>query len=122
MRRVRIGIFGESPCGQCWAACCKQNGHAYAALLQGEEEVRRFRPWAVTGRFRDASGGEATEWVIPYVDGRCPFLGDDDRCNIYDARPAGCRQFQCTTHFNPAGGHGVFLDRNPDVRRLLEGY
>lgn len=121
MSRVfRVAIVGDSPCGECNAACCRQNGHDYAALLRGAE-VRRFAPFAVDVPIR-TSRGIRLERVLPYVDGRCQFLGDDDRCTIYDDRPRACRAFQCIDHFNAAGPgrHGPFLQRNPHVLRLLE--
>ena len=50
-----------------------------------------------------------------------PFLGDDDRCTIYEDRPSACRAFECTRHFNQhgVGRHGIFLDANERVTRLL---
>ena len=45
------------------------------------------------------------ERVLPYVDGRCQFLGDDDRCTIYDDRPANCRRFECAPGYHHAGGN-----------------
>ena len=43
------------------------------------------------------------ERVLPYRDGRCQFLADDDRCTIYDDRPLSCRQFECTLSYNTTG-------------------
>lgn len=120
---LRLAILGDSPCHACNAACCRQNGHAFAVLLQTQEEVRRFRPWATTARFLDRhSAVTRTESVIPYVGGKCPFLGNDDRCSIYEDRPLGCRQFQCVSRFNRhgIGQHDEFLIRNPDVLLRLE--
>jgi Fe-S-cluster containining protein len=118
-RRVRIAILGDSPCELCTATCCKQNGHDYAALLRGEE-IRKFAAFSVDARIRD---GERViiEKVLPYVGGRCQFLGDDDRCTIYEDRPAACRTFQCVEHFNAYGfgKHDVFLERNENVLLLL---
>jgi Fe-S-cluster containining protein len=120
-RMLRLAILGESPCDLCTAACCKQNGHEFAAILRGDE-VRRFAAFAVDVAF-DAGGGRVvTERVLPYVGGRCQFLGDDDRCAIYEDRPAACRAFQCVDHFNRGGvgAHGTFLQRNPRVLATLE--
>ena len=119
-RRVRIAILGESPCELCAAACCKQNGHDFAALLSGDE-VRKFAAFALDVPIR-AGDRILVERVLPYVDGRCQFLGEDDRCTIYADRPAACRAFQCVDQFNRAGvgAHGTFLQRNPAVRHLLE--
>jgi Fe-S-cluster containining protein len=120
MLRVRIAIVGASPCQQCTAACCKQNGHTYSALLEGDE-LRRFAPYSTNARIR--SGDRVViEKVLPYVNGRCIFLGDDDRCLVYDSRPNSCRAFECTKHFNlnGIGRHGDFLERNSIVLKLLE--
>lgn len=115
---MRVAIVGASPCGGCGANCCKQNGHAYAVLLRGEE-VRRFAPFAMDVRIE-----EGFERVLPYVGGRCQFLGEDDRCTIYEDRPASCRAFECVRFFNEGGvgRHGRFLELNPDVRGRLEGW
>ena len=121
MRRIRIAILGDSPCQLCTAACCKQNGHDYAALLRGDE-TRKFAAFCVDAPMRDG-GRVLIEKVLPYVNGRCQFLGDDDRCTIYEDRPQACRAFQCVDHFNRdgIGAHGPFLARNAPVLRMLEG-
>jgi Fe-S-cluster containining protein len=122
-RRIRVAIVGVSPCGSCAANCCKQNGHEFAVLLRGDE-VRRFGPFSVDVPVRQQGGGVVSERVLPYVDGRCQFLGEDDRCTIYEDRPASCREFECVRFFNAEGQgrHGRFLELNPDVRRRLEGW
>ena len=120
-RRIRIAIAGESPCDLCSAACCKQNGHAYAVLLR-DDEIRKFAPFAIDVPISDADNRPSYERVLPYINGRCQFLGDNDRCTIYDDRPRACRAFQCVDSYN-AGGvarHGVFLQRNGRVRQMLD--
>lgn len=108
-----------SPCHRCFAACCKQNGHEFAALLQGNE-VRKFAAFAqrVTIRQDDSL---RVEHVLPYVAGKCQFLGEDDLCTIYEDRPATCRAFECAPHFDRdgLGQHGEFLVRNPRVLAIL---
>ena len=118
--RLRIAILGQSPCHNCHAACCRQNGHDYAAILRGEE-IRRFAPFAVKVPIRRA-GRIVVEHALPYIKGRCQFLGADNRCTIYEDRPRACRDFQCLPHFNAegVGRHGPFLQRNPKVLKLLE--
>lgn len=122
MSRHRLAILGESPCHLCYAACCKQNGHEFAVLLEGDER-RRFGPFATDVRIDDGRRTIA-ERVLPYRDGRCVFLGDDDRCTVYDDRPMNCRRFQCIRFFHDNGtdlkGHGEFLQRNPGVLKVLE--
>jgi Fe-S-cluster containining protein len=118
---LRLAIFGASPCDRCVAACCKQNGHEFAAILV-DGERGQFAAFAQSVNIRASNGALVTELVLPYVEGRCQFLGADDRCTIYDDRPAACRRFECSAHFNARGigKHDVFLDRNPQVRELLE--
>src|SRR4051812_7821396 len=108
MRVIRLAILGSSPCGSCYAACCKQNGHEFAVLLQGESERRRFAPWSIdvpmtSDDLPERGVAVVTERVIAYRDGRCPFLGDDDLCTIYDDRPGSCRQFECINGFHHRG-------------------
>jgi Fe-S-cluster containining protein len=120
MQKLRLAILGESPCDQCFAACCKQNGHDFAVLLQGDE-VRKFAPFAVDVHIQ--RGDQLIpERVLPYRNERCQFLGNEDRCTIYDDRPQSCRTFQCVKDFNREGigEHGRFLKLNPRVRELLE--
>jgi Fe-S-cluster containining protein len=118
-RRIRIAILGACPCDQCTAACCKQNGHEYAAILRGDE-IRKFAAFSVDAPIRDRER-VVIEKVLPYVKERCQFLGDDDRCTIYEDRPQACRAFECLSSFNAdgLGAHGTFLSRNPHVAQLL---
>ena len=118
--RRRIAILGASPCGQCRANCCKQNGHEYAVLLR-PDEYARFGPFSAVVAI-ESDGRRVCELVLPYVGGRCQFLGADDRCTIYDDRPQSCREFECVRYYNSGGvgSHGRFLELNPDVRRLLD--
>lgn len=121
MLRLRLAILGDSPCDLCTAACCRQNGHEYAVLLDGEAERRRFAPWSRDVRM-DAGGQGVVERVLPYRDGRCVFLGEDDRCTIYEDRPVNCRRFQCVDAFHPGGRvgeHGRFLRLNSHVLNIL---
>ena len=123
MPRLRLAILGDSPCDLCTAACCRQNVHEFAVLLEGDER-RKFAPWAVDVPMRQGDV-LATERVLPYRGGRCVFLGADDRCTIYDDRPAHCRRFQCISGYQPlgrdTGGLSRFLIANPSVVRVLEG-
>ena len=119
--KLRIAILGASPCGQCVAACCKQNGHEFAALLE-EDERAKFGPFAQMVSLRRSDGALVSEFVLPYRDGRCQFLSEDDRCTIYDDRPRACRTFECAPKFNAqgVGRHDSFLDQNPRVLQLLQ--
>lgn len=121
-RTIRIAVLGDSPCAQCIAACCKQNGHEFAVLLEGDER-RRFAAFSMDVPIRQA-GRTVIERVIPYKSGRCPFLAAADRCTIYEDRPANCRRFQCAPGYHFAGSdmhaHSEFLTRNPRVMGILD--
>jgi Fe-S-cluster containining protein len=41
--------------------------------------------------------------VLKHRAGRCVFLGSDDRCSVYDARPLGCRIFPFDPTFTKSG-------------------
>src|SRR5690349_7918459 len=120
--RLRLAILGDSPCGLCHANCCKQNGHEFAVLLEAEERAA-FAPFSRSIQIRSGEHW-VVEQVLPYIDGRCPFLGDDDLCRIYEKRPANCRRFQCNSGYHLGGTdlrrHSEFLERNADVREMLE--
>ena len=117
---LRIAILGQSPCPACHANCCRQNGHDYAVLLH-PHEYPRFAPFSTLIPI-DSAGQRLYERVLPYLNGRCQFLDQDDRCTIYQDRPLSCRQFECIRDFNAQGitRHGRFLQLNPDVQQLLE--
>jgi len=121
---LRLAILGSSPCDRCAANCCKQNGHDYAVLLEGDER-RKFAAFAMDALIVGEQCS-VVEKVLPYRHGRCVFLGEDDRCTIYEDRPVNCRRFECVTGYHFAGsnmgGHSRFLELNPTVRRMLEDW
>lgn len=118
MRSLRIAIVGASPCGECYAACCRQNGHEYAVLLE-EQERRKFAAFSTQMAF-ESDGQRRVEAILPYRDGRCIFLDPDDRCTIYEDRPANCRRFECAGGYH-ADRPSEFLLRNPRVLKILQG-
>lgn len=122
MRHLRLAILGNSPCNLCAAYCCKENGHDYAVLLEGDER-RKFAAFAIDALIvGDACS--VVEKVLPYREGRCVFLGEDDRCTIYEDRPVNCRRFECVRGYHDGGSslaaHSRFLNLNPAVVKMLE--
>jgi Fe-S-cluster containining protein len=96
-----------------------------ARLLRAPGGRRAAEVLAIRDRRPHRAGRrDIIEKVLPYRDGRCIFLGDDDRCTIYEDRPANCRRFECTRAYHLGGRdvtrHGIFLQRNPAVRYLLD--
>lgn len=71
-------------CSTCPGRCCTARlGLEGVYLLPHEQHARLFAQHLVPGR----------SWLS--FDPRCPFLGGDNRCRIYDRRPMGCRQYFC---------------------------
>ena len=111
------------PCEQCQAYCCKQRGHDFAVLLD-EHEVERFDQACLVKDvipnlgFRDE---DEPAWCLPYKDGKCVYLGEDDRCTIYERRPERCREFNCVNGYKCKGEyHSYFLEDHPEVVTLIE--
>jgi Fe-S-cluster containining protein len=81
----------EISCDMC-GACCKTFPVLVSINDAAREprilsEARRIDPW----QRRD-------EWEyqlhpLPFLTGCC-FLGDDDRCAVYQSRPSVCRRFK----------------------------
>lgn len=83
-RRVCAAIVVTLPCAQCKGTCC--TGHRGVLLDDGT--------------------------ILPFIDNRCPHLDAAGRCGIYDTRPQGCRDFDCSRE--PG-----FRRTNPHVAALL---
>lgn len=105
------------PCSSCKGACCKREipHHKFAVTLVGDEH-ERFRGVAYFSE-------EDQCWVLPYKKDRCVYLGKDDRCMIYDARPSICAEFTCCS-VRADGLMSCFLEGSPKVLQLLveKGY
>ena len=81
-------------------------------------------PWLTAAEFDVVTAAvKAQGRRLPSVpasdDGRCAFLGDDDRCRIYAARPLGCRTFFCDAAKHPDGRTGKLpSSTNKQLRAL----
>lgn len=109
-------IDNSPPCDQCRAACCTRPGHAALVYLH-EDEIGQF-PEAI----HVPSRHEPEKMMLPVnAQGRCIFLGDDNRCRIYERRPRACREFNCLYSYRLGKNrHGFFLEDHPDVVQLIE--
>lgn len=85
-------VFAETDCLNC-ANCCKTAG---PLLLSSDIErmSRHFRMKA--GVFTDTylRKDEDGDWVMKSLP--CPFLSEDNACQIYDIRPKACREYPHT--------------------------
>ena len=60
--------------------------------------------------------------ILRHQDGGCRYLGDDDRCTIYEARPLGCRIFPFDPSWDKKGGlRRLRLIDAADCRYELDG-
>jgi len=77
-------------------ACCTGGVDHYVAVTAGEQNAIRAFLGLTVAWFRrrylehDADG---TPGIRLNADGRCPFLGADNRCHVYPVRPRQCRTY-----------------------------
>jgi len=106
----------EPPCQGCTGACCKQQGPEYNySVMLTPEDGDKFDDVAW---WYDHPDGFYVRG-LPYEDGKCVYLGDDNRCTIYEERPQICRRFNCLVGYRPEG-LSEFLKRNSPVVTLIE--
>jgi len=80
----------ENICKDCDGKCCK-----YVALEIDKPETKKdFEniKWHVCHENVNVFVGEDGEWYIEFLT-PCEFLGEDNKCKIYDKRPKICRSY-----------------------------
>lgn len=111
----------QPPCNYCNGACCRQTwNHAYAVVLD-EDELEGL-DYVVYNDPDPCFPEDAQISVLPYVDGKCIYLDQDNKCSVYDHRPKRCREFSCLSGYDFSTGrtNSFFLEDNPDVVKLIE--
>lgn len=122
-RQKSLKAMTDPPCDGCTGVCCKSPVHKFAVILQPEEQDNYEHVWLdEDGNSIKAGGTAPFNPVIPYKDGKCIYLGSDNRCTIYERRPTLCREFSCLSGYRKHGdkGHGFFLEDHPEVVELIE--
>src|SRR3954469_12803623 len=96
--RTHIPNQPSLACGSGCAACCHlyvqvppgvaavMAAHIAAHFAQAEQHALRQRLQDAADAARGAADPAKLRW-------RCPLLGADDRCTVYDVRPLSCRAF-----------------------------
>lgn len=87
-------VFEQVDCTTC-ANCCKTVGPLFTD--RDIERIARhlgMRPGDFVETYLRMD--EDDDYVLQQVP--CTFLGDDDRCTIYDVRPKACRDYPHTDH------------------------
>jgi Fe-S-cluster containining protein len=83
--------FACTGCGR----CCTGRGN-YMVEVDRAEQRRIQKLLGITWRWfrrRYVFRFDAESESLRVADGRCVFLGDDNRCRIYAARPRQCRTY-----------------------------
>ena len=85
-------VFACTDCLKC-ANCCTTTGPMFTDKdISRIAKHLRLRPSEFTEKYLRID--EDNDYVLQSVP--CTFLGDDNRCNIYDVRPKACREFPHT--------------------------
>ncbi|MGB7396096.1 MAG: YkgJ family cysteine cluster protein [Pricia sp.] len=92
MQELHEAEFERTDCLQC-ANCCKTTGPLFTdADIRRLAKHFRQKPQAfISDYLRVDEDGDHVLQQTP-----CTFLGDDNRCSIYEVRPKACREFPHT--------------------------
>lgn len=92
MQELHEAEFERTDCLTC-ANCCKTTGPLFTNNdIERISKYFRMKPQKFIGEFLRID--EDNDYVLQEVP--CTFLGDDNRCSIYDVRPKACREFPHT--------------------------
>ena len=92
MQELHETEFERTDCLTC-ANCCKTTGPLFTNIdIERISKFFRMKPQKFIAQFLRVD--EDNDYVLQEVP--CTFLGDDNRCSIYDVRPKACREFPHT--------------------------
>jgi Fe-S-cluster containining protein len=92
MHQLHEEVFSCTDCLEC-ANCCSTTGPLFTDKDIGRiAKHLRIKPSEFTGNYLRID--EDKDYVLQQVP--CAFLGEDNRCSIYDVRPKACREFPHT--------------------------
>ena len=92
MHELHQEVFACTNCLEC-ANCCSTTGPLFTDKDIGRiAKHLRMKPSEFTEKYLRID--EDNDYVLQSVP--CAFLGDDNRCSIYDVRPKACREFPHT--------------------------
>jgi len=92
MHQLHDEVFGCTDCLEC-ANCCSTTGPSFTDKDIGRiAKHLRIKPSKFTEKYLRID--EDKDYVLQQVP--CAFLGEDNRCKIYDVRPKACREFPQT--------------------------
>jgi len=92
MHQIHEQVFECTDCLKC-ANCCSTTGPLFTDKDIGRiAKHLKLKPSEFTEKYLRID--EDNDYVLQSVP--CAFLGDDNRCSIYDVRPKACREFPHT--------------------------
>jgi uncharacterized protein len=96
MQGIHDEVFEKTDCLKC-ANCCKTTSPIfYNKDIERAAKYLRMKAADFEGQYlRMDDDGDFVLQEAP-----CPFLGDDNYCNIYDARPNACKEYPHTNRKN----------------------
>ena len=94
--RNHVAVFGEIDCLEC-ANCCKTTSPIIRDVdIDRLSRHLRQRPAELVEKYMHLDGdGDYVFNTAP-----CPFLGPDNYCSVYEARPKACREYPHTDRKN----------------------
>ena len=92
MHQVHQEVFACTDCLKC-ANCCTTTGPLFTDKDIGRiAKHLKLKPSELTQMYLRID--EDNDYILQQVP--CAFLGEDNRCSIYDVRPKACREFPHT--------------------------
>lgn len=92
VHRLHEAVFGRTDCLQC-ANCCKTTSPVFTPKdIERIARYLRMKPGRFTEQYLKLD--EDNDYVLKQAP--CPFLENDNRCAIYEERPAACRTYPHT--------------------------
>lgn len=92
MQDLHDDEFSRTDCLDC-ANCCKTTGPLFTQQdIQRLSKLFKIKPQEFIDKYLKLD--EENDYVLQTLP--CPFLGDDNKCFIYDQRPKACAEFPHT--------------------------
>ena len=91
-KNIHDAVFENTNCLEC-ANCCKTTGPLFTTKdIDRISKHLNLTPQQFVAEYlkKDEDG----DWVLQSLP--CPFLGDDNHCQIYTQRPLACREYPHT--------------------------
>lgn len=115
-------------CSQC-GQCCTN------VLMLSNKEIKRIKKYIEKNNIKPINRNNVLTTIY---NNTCPFLSENNRCNIYEVRPEQCKHFICSEYMNNKNyfnhldkkiinmlltfSPGAYCPNAPDVEGMNEMY